>query len=65
MKKYHIIGYVLALVITTSQQVFGNDFKGFDDNILFSLNFPGNNFVSYSILLISLSKYVIEWHFSY
>ncbi|XP_070496411.1 endoplasmic reticulum lectin 1 isoform X2 [Chironomus tepperi] len=45
MKKYHIIGYVLALVISCSQQVLSNDFKGFDDNILFSLNFPGDNFV--------------------
>lgn len=46
MKKIHSIGYIALLIISCSQQVFGNDFKGFDDNILFSLNFPGDNFVS-------------------
>lgn len=47
MRKVHSIGYTLVLIISCSGQIFGNDFKGFDDNILFSLNFPGQDFVSY------------------
>jgi hypothetical protein len=48
MKRHHISGFIIAVVISCTQQAFGNDFKGFDDNILFSLNFPGSdNFVSY------------------
>lgn len=42
-----------------SVKIFGNDFKGFDDTILFKIDWPGANqqfLVSFSSSIISKNK---------
>lgn len=54
MKEFNWTFAVLCLCSFLSKLVVGNDFKGFDDNILFSLNFPGDKLVSKMLLITYL-----------